>query len=145
MCMRERERGEIINAKSLAYRTNSINYTYIFIIGAVLRPTHSCSSQACDIYTCILILFSSLSNSFIQKICCLVLASLGTPGNKSHNTRNVCIMLTLGRHCSVLSLHLTTTALSQRLPTVQLVRGGSEFREPVSSPTLKAVSGGGEP
>ena len=39
MCMRERERGEIINAKSLAYRRNSINYTYIFIIGAVLRPT----------------------------------------------------------------------------------------------------------
>ena len=70
---------------------------------------------------------------------------MGIPGNKSHNIRNVYIMLTLGRHCSVLSLHLTTTALSQRLPTVQLVRGGSEFREPVSSPTLKAVSGGGEP
>lgn len=121
--MYERERGEIINAKSLAYRRNSINYTYIFIIGALLHPTHSCSSQACDVYTCILILFSSLSDSFIQKVCCLVLASLGTPGNNSHNIRSVRITLTLGRHCSALSLHLTTIALSQRLPTVQLVGG----------------------
>ena len=56
--MRERERREIISAKSLAYRRNSINYTCIFIIGAPLHPTHSCSSQACDVYTCILILFS---------------------------------------------------------------------------------------
>ena len=56
--MRERERREIMSAKSLAHRRNSINYTHIFITGAPLHPTQSCSSQACDVYTCILILLS---------------------------------------------------------------------------------------
>ena len=77
--------------------------------------------------------------------CCPVLASLGTLRNNVHNVRNTCIMLTLGQQCSVLWLHLITTALSHRLPTVQL--GGLSSEGLLSSPpeTRSAAEAGLKP